>query len=72
MTPIGFFEASRSLRSLDYPFTVIELRIGSDGEVKAKASIAMKITGDKETGTIVLENYSMSPVLLTKGTREDK
>ena len=70
--PIGFFEASRSLRSLDYPFTVIELRIGSNGEGEGKASIATKITGDKESGTIVLENYSLSPVLLTKVTRQEK
>jgi hypothetical protein len=69
--PIGFWEASRQLRSLDYPFTVIELRIGSNGEGEGKLSIATKVTAEKDSGTIVLENYNISPVMLNKVRRED-
>ena len=45
---IGFWEAANQPRSIDYPFTVIELRLNSDGEGEGKMSIATKIIADKE------------------------
>jgi hypothetical protein len=68
--PIGFWEASRQPRSIDYPFTVIELRLNANGEGEGKLSIATKITADRESGTIVLENYNIQPVLLSTVKRE--
>lgn len=67
---IGFWEASRRPRSIDYPFTVIELRLNRDGEGEGKMSIATKITGDKENGIVTLENYATQPVLLQSVKRE--
>ena len=67
---IGFWEASRQPRSFDYPFTVIELRLNGDGEGEGKMSIATKIIADKDSNTIVLENYDLQPVQLNNIKRE--
>jgi len=69
---IGFWEASRQPRSIDYPFTVIELHINGDGEGEGKLSIATKITAEKETKTIILEDYANQPVMLQSVKRERK
>jgi hypothetical protein len=67
---IGFWEASRQPRRFDYPFTVIELRLNGDGEGEGKMSIATKIIADKDSNTIVLENYDLQPVQLNNIKRE--
>ena len=68
--PIGFWEAANRPRSLDYPFTIIELHLNAGGEGEGKLSIATKIAADKESKTIVLEDYANQPVLLTSVKRE--
>lgn len=62
--PIGFWEATRRPRTIDYPFTVIQMEIGKDGKGKGTLSYATKIipAGD----TIVLENFDTQPVMLTE------
>jgi hypothetical protein len=70
--PIGFWEATNQRRSLDYPFTVIELRLKANGEGEGKMSVATKITADAKDNLIVLENYSQQPVLLQSVKREKK
>ncbi len=67
---IGFWEARNQPRSIDYPFTVIELRLNREGEGEGKMSIATKIIADKEHNTITLENYQTSPVMLNNVKRE--
>jgi hypothetical protein len=67
---IGFWEASNQPRSIDYPFTVIELHLNNDGEGEGKMSLATKITADRDKTTITLENYSTQPVLLQSVKRE--
>ena len=67
---IGFWEASNQPRSIDYPFTVIELRLNGDGEGEGKISVATRIVADKENNIITLENYDIQPVLLTHVRRE--
>jgi hypothetical protein len=61
---IGFWEAANRPRTIDYPFTVIELRVGPNGEGEGKMSLFTKIIIDKESNTVVLENYGTQPVLL--------
>ena len=68
--PVTFWDAWRRPGTFDYPFTVIELRLDANGEGEGKLSIATRITGDKERGTITLENYATQPVMLTKVKRE--
>jgi len=63
--PIGFWEASRRPRTIDYPFTVIQMEIGRDGRGKGTMSYATKITA-RDKNTIELENFSTSRVMLTE------
>jgi hypothetical protein len=67
---IGFWEAANRPRTIDYPFTIIELRLNRDGVGEGKMSIATKITVDKEHQQIELENYGSQPVLLKTVRRE--
>ena len=67
---INFWEAANRPRTIDYPFTVIELHIDGDGKGEGKMSIATKIIGNKGTKTIVLENYATQPVMLNDVRRE--
>jgi hypothetical protein len=69
---ISFWEASRQPRSIDYPFTVIEVQLNSDGKGQGKVSVATKIIPDKENNTITLENFDLQPVQLTNVVREVK
>jgi hypothetical protein len=68
---ISYWEAANRPRSIDYPFTVIELRLNADGEGEGKMSIATKISVDSEKKMIVLEDYGTQPVLL-KSVRKEK
>jgi hypothetical protein len=61
---IGFWEARNQPRTMDYPFTLIEIRLKPDGTGEGKLSVATKITMNKKTKTVELENYSSEPVRL--------
>lgn len=61
---IGFWEASRALRTLDYPFTVIQMQIDREGMGRGTLSIATQVTA--RGNTIELENFTSSPVMLTR------
>ena len=67
---MGFREVANRHRSVDYPFTVIELRLQKNGEGEGKVSVAMRILADKANKVVTLENYDIQPVMLTKVTRE--
>jgi len=67
---IGFWEAANQPRSIDYPFTMIELRLNADGEGEGKLSIATKITSDPEHNIVTLENWDTTPVRLTNVKRQ--
>ena len=67
---IGFWEAANQPRSIDYPFTVVELRLNGDGTGEGKISVATKIVVDKDHNMITLENYDLQPVQLTNVKRE--
>jgi len=67
---ISFWEARNRPRSIDYPFTVIEMRINRDGAGEGKMSLATKITLDKDKKMLELENYGTQPVLLQNVKRE--
>ena len=62
--PISFWEARNQPRTIDYPFTVIEMQIGRDGEGKGTLSYATKIIA--RGNTIELENFTSAPIMLTK------
>ena len=60
--PIGFWEARNQPRSIDYPFTIIEVRLDKDDKGEGKILAGTKIYVDKKTKQIVLENYGQQPV----------
>ena len=59
---IPMWEAVNRPRSIDYPFTLIQLQLNKNDEGVGKASIATKIT--KTDNYIELENFSSEPVRL--------
>jgi hypothetical protein len=62
--PIGFWEAATRPRTIDYPFTVIQMRIGADGKGTGTLSYATRI---RAYGNIIeLENFATAPVMLTE------
>jgi hypothetical protein len=67
---ISYWEAANRPRTIDYPFTYLELRLDKDGMGEGKMSIFTKVTVDKKTNAIVLENYGTQPVLLQNVHRE--
>jgi hypothetical protein len=48
----------------DYPFTVVEIRLGSNGVGEARTSLTTNVVVDKQADTLALENYSAAPVIL--------
>jgi len=67
---ISFRESFSQSRTLDYPFTIIELRLNKDGEGEGMMSLATKIIPDKEANIVTLENWGTQPVQLTHVQRE--
>ena len=68
--PMGFREVANQWRTTDYPFTVIEMHLNADGEGQGTLSAATKVTVNKKTNAIELENFGTSPVLLQNVKRE--
>ena len=65
---IGFAEARNQPRSVDYPFTLIQIHVDKDGKGEGKMAVATKISFDKEKKQIELENYASEPVRLNNLT----
>jgi hypothetical protein len=60
--PIGFWEARNQPRTIDYPFTIVEIRLNKEDKGEGKILAGTKIYVDKKTKQIVLENYGQQPV----------
>jgi hypothetical protein len=58
--PIGFWEARNQPRTIDYPFTIVEIRLDKDDKGEGKILAGTKIY--VENKQIVLENYGQQPV----------
>ena len=61
--PIGFGEASSGSRTLDYPFTLLEIHLDKGGHGTGKLSIATKLT--LQDNVLTIEDYANQPVMLT-------
>ncbi len=59
---MSFFEASARPRTVDYPFTVVQLQLDNDGNGEGKASLLTRIEVDEQRQAIVLENFASQPV----------
>jgi hypothetical protein len=64
--PMEIWEAVNRPRTVDYPFTFIELRLNGDGEGEGKLSLATRVTSTRDGRFVQLENYDTQPVQLNK------
>ena len=68
---VGFGELRRGARSLDYPFTYIELYVEDDGKVEGSLIPAARVRF-KGGKTIEVENFGIYPARLTNIKRRRK
>jgi hypothetical protein len=62
---LGFGEVQRQTRSVNYDFTLIEMHFPKGGgKGEGKMALAAKVSWDKETHQIDVENYQAMPVQL--------
>ena len=66
--PVGIWEARNQGRSMDYQFSLAEIRLGSDGRGEGKAIPYAQLTFDKDENTLEIENYQREPVRLNEVT----
>jgi hypothetical protein len=59
--PIGFREARNQPRSIDYPFTIVEIQLDKEDKGVGKILAGTKIYLDKNKN-LVLENFAQQPV----------
>ena len=59
---MSFLEASNRPRTVDYPFTVVQLKLDNAGKGEGKASVLTRIEADTRNNAIVLENFASRPV----------
>ena len=62
--PISFWEAVNRPRSIDYPFTLIELRLNDRREGEGKLNLAARIDVSRTGRMVQLENYDSQPIHL--------
>ena len=60
--PIGFWEATNRPRSIDYPFTVIQMNLDRNGMGSGTMSYATRIT--TKNHIIELEDFATQPIML--------
>ncbi len=64
--PISYWEDVAQPRTINYPFTFIELRMNGQGEGEGKLALATKIDVAKSGKTIELVNYATQPIQLNQ------
>ncbi len=62
--PVGFSEATNRPRTIDYPFTVIDMQMPPAGFGQGTLAIAAKIIPAGKT--VLIENYDTQPVQLNR------
>ncbi|MEW6366255.1 MAG: hypothetical protein AB1714_16630 [Acidobacteriota bacterium] len=67
--PVSFLAAASQARTMDYPFTIVELRFDKDDKGEGKMLVGTRIA--VANGRLELENYGQQPVRLSN-VRESK
>jgi hypothetical protein len=62
--PVGMWEARNSGRSMDYQFSLAEIRLPATGKGQGKAIRSAQLSFNKEKETLEIENYQREPVRL--------
>ena len=68
--PVSFAAAASQGDVMDYPFTLVEMRMKPNEKGEGKMLAATSIT--TKNGRLELENYGQEPVRLTQITEEQK
>jgi hypothetical protein len=68
--PIAFSEMWGQSRTINYPFTIIELRVNDSGDGDGTLSFATRVIPDPENKIVTLENYEAQRIRLTQVKRE--
>ena len=68
--PIGFWEATNRPRSIDYPFTVVQMNLDRNGMGSGTMSYATRIT--TKNNIIELEDFATQPIMLNNIRAEAK
>ncbi|MGE3510447.1 MAG: hypothetical protein AB7N65_16375 [Vicinamibacterales bacterium] len=63
--PMSFWETANRPRSVDYPFTVIELHL-KDGKGEGTLSLATRVIPNESQNIVILENFDMQRIRLTE------
>jgi len=69
--PVSFLAARSNARTMDYPFTVVEMRFAK-GEEKGEGRLLAMTALSIKNGRLELENYGQEPVRLTSISEEKK
>jgi hypothetical protein len=67
--PVSFLAARNASRSMDYPFTFVEMRF-KKGENKGEGRLLAATAVSYKEGKLELENYGQEPIRLTTITQE--
>jgi hypothetical protein len=70
--PLKFEEAQEDSRTLNYPFTFVEIHLPKTGTGEGRANGSTRVVFDKDTKSIQFAQYSAAPVMLTEVTAEAK
>ena len=62
---VSFLEAVNQPRTVDYPFMLVDIRLGPDGKGQGKLMPLAKVTMN-EDHVVEIENYASEPVRLTE------
>ena len=63
---IGFRETVNQPRTVDYPFTLFEMRFNKEGKGEGRMAYATQLRFDKAKNSVEIENYSSEPVRLNQ------
>ena len=62
---MSFLEIRNQPRSVDYPFTLVQIHVQKDGKAEGQLAAFTMITWDKKKQTLEIENYGTEPVRLS-------
>lgn len=62
--PISAWEAANQPRTVDYPFTFIQMHLDNDGHGTGTIVPAAKITGSEDGHYVTIENFAAAPIKL--------
>lgn len=61
---MSFLEIRNQPKSVDYPFTLVQIHVNKNGTAEGKLAAFTMITWDKKKQTLEIENYGTEPVRL--------